>query len=133
MNEITYKDIDLVLVPWAAAHKLHLFTECKDEETRAMILTDQWGDQYELYAVPDWQALKTMVRVGADLTKRGTKKHTFYRERKQYHFLKTIEYSKLSETLDEALDQTTKWGSTRHTDAKNGAEQTAAASPSLDR
>jgi hypothetical protein len=113
-TEIAYNDIDAVLLPWARDHGLHVFTECKDEETRAIVLTDEWGDQYELYSVPDHETQESLVAVGADLVKRTGKAHTFYRERKQYHFRQTGDLTELARLLDRALAKATEWGANYH-------------------
>jgi len=110
MKEITFKDIDPILLPWAKKHNFHIFTECKDEEIRSMIVVDTWGDQYGIYATPDWENGNATVAVGADLDKRGNKKHTFYRERKQFHFRKSVELKCLERTLEDALESTKAWG-----------------------
>jgi hypothetical protein len=110
MNEITYKDIDQILLPWAERHKLHIFTEYKDEEIRSLIVVDQWGDQYGIYAIPDGENGNKTVAVGANLDSRGGKKHTFDRERKQFHFRKSVELPYLEMALNEALELTSAWG-----------------------
>ena len=122
MNEITYKDIDSILFPWAKKHSFHVFTECKDEEVRSMILVDCWGDQYGIYSIPDWENGNETVAVGADLDKRGSKKHTFYRERKQFHFRKSVELKNLENTLEEALELTRAWGTKNNEDAAPPSE-----------
>lgn len=110
MNEITFKDIDPILLPWAKKNNFKVFTECKDEEIRSMIVVDKWGDEYGIYAIADGENGKMTVAVGADLHGRGGKKHTFYRERKQFHFRKSVELEYLEKTLVEALDLTRAWG-----------------------
>jgi len=64
MNEITYQDIDPILLPWANKHYFHVFTECKDEEVRSIIVIDRWGDQYGIYVIPDWENGNKTVAVG---------------------------------------------------------------------
>ena len=109
MKEITYKDIDPILLPWAKKHNFHVFIECKDEEIRSIIVVDTSGNQYGIYAIPDWENGNKTVAVGADLDKRGGKKHTFYRERKQHHFRKSVDLKNLETTLEEALEITKAW------------------------
>jgi hypothetical protein len=41
-----YSQIDLVLMPWARTHGLHVYTECRDDEIRAIDIVD--GDSYAL-------------------------------------------------------------------------------------
>ena len=122
MKQISYSDIDIVLRPWAVAHRLNILTDCKGEETRAMFLVDPWGDEYELYAVPDWDNNKTAVAVGADLIKRGNKKHTFYRERKEYHHRQSVTLTDLGDALDEAWETIERWSA--QTQNKRSAKQT---------
>lgn len=110
MKEITYNSIDTILLPWARKHDFHVFTECKDEEIRSMIVVDASGNQFGIYAIPDWENGNKTVAVGADLDKRGGKKHTFYRERKQYHFRKSVDLENLGKTLEEVLEITKAWG-----------------------
>jgi hypothetical protein len=114
MKEITYDEIDRVLFPWARAHQISVFTEHKDEPVRAMLFLDQWGDQYEMYAIPDWENGNKTVAVGADLNMRGDKKHTFYRERKRYYFKKSIPLVHLASTLDEAWNVVRELGESSH-------------------
>jgi|GEM_PF-3515493 len=75
-----------------------------------MIVVDKWGDEYGIYAIPEWENGNKSVAVGADLHERGGKKHTFYRERKRFHFRKSVELDYLEETLEEALPLTKSWG-----------------------
>lgn len=110
MKTITYSDIDVVLLPWAKAHHLTVYTECKDEPVRTVLFVDSRGDQYSIYAIPDWNNHNETVRVGADLEKRGNKKHTFYRERIKYHFQKSVALSELVSTLEEAWAAVVAWG-----------------------
>ena len=119
MKKISYKDIDEVLLPWSARHNLHVYTECKDEETRDMIFMDQWGDQYEIYAIPDYETGDERVAVGADLCKRGDKNyHAFYRERKEYHFRTSVDLPNLANALDGAWKVTQQWGAQFHAGAR---------------
>jgi len=124
MKQISYSDIDSILKPWAAAHRLIVLTDCKGEETRAMFHVDQWGDQYELYAVPDWKTENTAVTVGADLTKRGNKKHTFFRERRQFHHRQSVALTDLDDALDKAWNKIGQWS------AQTQSRQSAEPSPS---
>ncbi|MDA8412196.1 MAG: hypothetical protein M0023_00210 [Desulfobacteraceae bacterium] len=110
MNEITYKDIDLILLPWAETHKLYVMTRYKDEEVRSMTVVDSCCDQYGISAILDRINGKSTVVVGADLLERGAKKHTFHRERQQYHFRKPADLAHLEMTLSEALELTRVWG-----------------------
>jgi hypothetical protein len=114
MNPISYNDIDQTLLPWAAERGLHVYTECKGEEVRHMIFVDQWGDQYGLYAIPDYDNGNKTIAVGADLEKRASKMHTFYRERKQYHFRKSTDLSAYRENLDAVWRLTNEWGQQYH-------------------
>ena len=109
---ISYRDIDRVLLPWAATHELHVYIDCKGEETRAMLFVDKVGDEYEIYAIPDYEAKSELIAVGCDLRKRGNKKHTFFRERAKFHFRKSIGLEDLRDTLDEAWSVIQQWGNT---------------------
>ena len=93
---------------------MHVYTEYKGEEVRSISAVDKWGDQYGLYAVPDCENGNKTVAVGADLEKRANKQHTFYRERKQYHFRKSVDVSALKDTLDEAWLTTNGWSEQLH-------------------
>jgi hypothetical protein len=110
MKNITYKDIDPILLPWAAKNNFQVFTECKDEEIRSIIVVDKCGNEYGIYAIPDGENDNKSVAVGADLHERGGKKHTFYRERKQFHFRKSVALEYLEKTLEEAFELTRAWG-----------------------
>ena len=74
-----------------------------------MRVVDRKGDQYGIYAIPDWENNNRTIAVGSDLHSRGNKTHTFYRERKKYHFRKSVELSNLKEGLNEAWEMTQKW------------------------
>ena len=45
---MSYAQVDLILYPWAEEHRLHVFTEHKDESVRATIVVDDSGDSYGL-------------------------------------------------------------------------------------
>jgi hypothetical protein len=114
MNVISFKDIDQVLIPWAKERNLHIYKEYKDEEVRSMIFVDKWGDVYQLYSIPDFENNNMSVAVGADLSNRGDKKHTFFRERREYHFRKSVALVNMASTLDEAWRTVQEWGSNFH-------------------
>jgi len=118
---ITFKDIDAILIPWAKKHDLHIYTKHKDEEVRTMIFIDQWGDEYHLYAIPDFENSNREIVVGADLSNRADKKHTFYRERKSCHFRKPVALDVLASALNEAWNVIQEWGVKNHKNSKSGA------------
>jgi len=43
-----YMQIDPILFPWAKTHGLHIYTECRDDEIRAIDIVDDVGDSYSL-------------------------------------------------------------------------------------
>jgi hypothetical protein len=43
-----FSQIDPILFPWAKTHGLHIYTECRDDEIRAIDIVDDVGDSYSL-------------------------------------------------------------------------------------
>ena len=73
-----------------------------------MVVVDDLGDIYQLFASPELDVPRA-VTVGAALIKRGTKKHTFYRERRNFDFRTTISLDELSSGLDSAWELVQLW------------------------
>lgn len=109
MPAISYQQIDTVFVPWAKAHGLHLYTECKDSEIRTTRVYDARMNEYDLGVSPDYDSDEEVVVVGSCLLKRSDKKHTFYRERKHYDFRRKVPMAELASALDEAFSHIDKW------------------------
>ena len=102
---LKHGDLDPILGPWAARHRLHLHTNCKGEEVRSVAVVDDAGDAYHIYARPDESG---QVAVGADLVARS-ERHAFYRERRRFHHLQLVPLSALASSLDAALEQVECW------------------------
>ena len=49
---MTYSDLDPALYAWAARHGLHVFTKDRDYDTRSVLIVDDVGDTYSLFAAP---------------------------------------------------------------------------------
>jgi len=43
-----FSKIDPILFPWAKTHGLHIYTQCRDDEIRAIDVVDDVGDSYSL-------------------------------------------------------------------------------------
>ena len=109
-----YSDIDPILMPWAASHSLHVYTEHHNEPVRVMAVVDDSGDEYQLYAGPDSEDSNypdgERAIVGVSLSKRGNKNHhAFYRERMRFTFHQAVPLSGLSGALDEAWQRVHEW------------------------
>ena len=102
---LNYAELDPVLSPWVARHRLHLYTDCKGEEVRNVAVVDDAGDTYHIYARPDE---RSQVAVGADLVTRAGR-HAFFRERQRFHHLPIVPLSGLASSLDTALEQVQSW------------------------
>ena len=102
---LQHSDLDSILSPWAARHRLHLYTDCKGEEVRIVPIVDDAGDTYHIYARPDKNA---QVAIGADLITRAGR-HAFFRERQRFHYLQLVPLSALASSLDAALEQVQSW------------------------
>ena len=59
------------------------------------------GDTYQLFASPEVDEPQA-VTVGAALIRRGSNKHTFYRERRNFDFRTRVPLEGLSSALDSA-------------------------------
>src|SRR6478736_5631851 len=90
-----YRELDPALKPWAASHGLQISTRHRSEEVRSMSVVDDLGDIYQLFATPELDEPQA-VTVGAALIKRGTKKHTFFRERRNFDFRTKVPLDGLS-------------------------------------
>ncbi len=53
---LSYADLDPILSPWVARHRLHPYTDCKGEEVRIVAVGDDAGDSYHIYARRDESA-----------------------------------------------------------------------------
>ena len=73
-----------------------------------MEVVDDLGDTYQLFAAPEFGDPRA-ITVGAGLIKRGTKKHTFSREMRNYEFRKKVIIDELSLALDSAWEQIQIW------------------------
>lgn len=109
-----YSDIDPILLPWAAKRSLQVATSCKDEEIRTIIVVDDSGDTYHLYAVPNPKDTNypdsALATVGVSLSKRGDKKyHAFYRERIRFTFEQTVSLNQISSALDAVWKKLHDW------------------------
>ena len=109
MPAISYQQIDEIFVPWARARGLNIYTECKDSEIRATRIYDSQMNEYDLGVSPDYDSEEELVIVGSCLLKRSDKKHTFYRERKNYDFRIKVSMSDLGSALDESFSWIDKW------------------------
>lgn len=109
MTKITYQEIDAILLPWSRKQDLYVMTAYKDEEVRSIIVVNHFGDEFQIYLAPDTDHEETKVIVGADLLRLGAEKHTFYRERKKFHFRETADLADLEAVLNHALQQTREW------------------------
>jgi hypothetical protein len=58
---IDYAKIDPILAEWAKDHGLHIFTQYKDEEVRAIDVVDDAGNIYGVYVAPPDQDGKIKV------------------------------------------------------------------------
>jgi hypothetical protein len=91
-------------------------TKYQGEETRSNIVVNEVADQCMIYIAPDQDHEKSRIIVGADLIVIGGKKHTFHRERTQYHFKEAVEPADLEKGLDRALQLTMEWMLVIHQD-----------------
>jgi hypothetical protein len=73
-----------------------------------MEVVDDLGDTYQLFAAPECDDSRA-ITVGAGLIKRGTKKHTFTREMRNFDFRKKVFIDDLSLGLDTAWEQIHLW------------------------
>lgn len=73
-----------------------------------MAIVDDAGDIYQLFATPDCDDLNS-ITIGAALIRRGTKKHTFYRERRNFDYRRKVNLGGLASALDEALGFVSVW------------------------
>jgi hypothetical protein len=73
-----------------------------------MALVDDEGGVYQLFATPEFDD-PDAITVGSGLIKRGSKKHTFYRERRNFDFRTKVSLDDLSSALDSAWEQTQLW------------------------
>jgi hypothetical protein len=111
---LTYADLDPILSPWVARHRLHLYTDCKGEEVRIVTVVDDAGHTYHIYARPDASG---KAAISADLVTRAGE-HAFFRERRRFHHLQLVPLSALASGLDAALEQVQSWiVQSRHTRA----------------
>lgn len=111
MIKTKYKEIDQVLLPWAARHTLYVNTEYKDEEVRSILVVNEFADVYMIYVIPKTDYEPKNVIVGADLQEIGGKKHTFHRQTRGFHFREEADFASLEALLDRALQLTREWAS----------------------
>ena len=110
MPAISYQQIDTIFVPWAKDRGLNIYTECKDSEIRTTRVYDAQMNEYDLGVSPDYDSDEELVIVGSCLLKRSDKKHTFYRERKNYVFRRKVALADLESALDASFSCIDKWG-----------------------
>jgi hypothetical protein len=102
---MSYREVDLILLPWLKRHGLHVFTRDREYEVRHIDVVDDSGDRYQIgIAEPDDSG---MLKVFAG---------NYERKRKQ----KAQEYpsnlSHLDRTLEEAYAKIMEWvGQAQHT------------------
>ena len=109
-----YPDIDPILQPWATSRSLHIHTKQKDEDARIIVIVDDAGDTYHLYAGPDPKdpdyPNTRLAVVGVSLSKRGDKQHhAFHRERMRFTFQQSVPLSQLSAALDASWQRVHEW------------------------
>ena len=109
MSNVLFSKIDLFFLPWAASHELPVYTQAKGEETRAVLPVDGAGNEFEIWAVPEFRPDGSEVSVGAALRRRGNKQHTFFRERKNYHFCASVPEIDTGKALAEAWNMVKAW------------------------
>ncbi len=102
MNKVRFSEIDQFFLPWAKSHGLAVYMQVKDEETRTVLSVDSEGNEYQIWAIPEFRPNGSEVSVGAALLRRGNKKHTFYRELKNYEFRVSIPLAQTGSALSEA-------------------------------
>jgi hypothetical protein len=102
MGNVSFAQIDRFFVPWAEGHGLAVYTQAKDEETRAVVRLDDEGNEFEIWAIPEFRPGFSEVSVGAALRLRGNKKHTFFRERKNYYYCISVSLNETVNALGEA-------------------------------
>lgn len=105
---LRYRELDPILEPWAERHGLQISTRHRSDETRTMIVVDDAGDTYHLFAIPDYQQ-PNLTSVGGVLVNRGTKKHTFSRERRQFDFRQSVSFRDVPAALDSAWQRVQEW------------------------
>jgi hypothetical protein len=108
--QFTYSEIDQILMPWAKKLNSNVFTECKDEEIRTISVLDNNRDEYHLFVSPNYETKEKIEIAGSCLIKRHNKKHTFYRERKDFDYRERVDLTELEPALNRCLKQITKWG-----------------------
>lgn len=90
-----YDKIDDIIQQWVTSNGLHLFTNCKDEETRVVRLADAQGRTYGIGIDPP-NAGQVTVRFQAwDFKKRNK--------------TVTVSSERLEAALEDALGQVRKW------------------------
>lgn len=109
MDVISYAQIDEHFRPWAQGHSLPVYTEVGDEETRSVLIVDAAQNEFQIWSVPDYKADCTLVRVGAALLNRGGKRHTFYRERRNFVFDVSVPLAQVPCALEQAWSVVSGW------------------------
>jgi hypothetical protein len=111
MPAISYQQIDTIFLPWAKTRGLNVYTECKESEIRTTSIYDAQMNEYHLGVSPDYDTDEELVVVGSGLLKRSDKKHTFYRERKNYDFRRKVALADLESALNESFLWIDRWSS----------------------
>lgn len=75
ITAMTHSDLDPVIIPWTTKHRLHLYTEARDEEARDIYVVDDSGDGYHISVIPLGGENST---VGVEVWS-AAKAHTSYR------------------------------------------------------
>lgn len=93
---MNYSTIDPTINRWVNHHQLHLYTACKDEETRVVRITDEKGRTYGIgIDAPDARGIITIRAHAWDFKKRN----------KQY----VVTESELEQGLEDALADLRTW------------------------
>lgn len=109
MTAKLFERIDDFFIPWAQTHGLQIYTQVKDEETRAVLPVDELGNEFEIWAVPEFRPGSSEVSVGAALLKLGGRKRTFFRTRKHYQFVVSVHGSEVGAALSAAWARVQEW------------------------
>lgn len=104
-----FAEIDRFFLPWAKSHGLAVYTQARDEEIRSVLSVGVAGSEYQIWATPELPLSESKVSVGAALLRRANKKHTFYRERKNYQFRVSVPLEQSDSALSEALTIIQRW------------------------
>ena len=88
---------------------MYVSKKYKDEEVRSIQIVNKFADVYMMFVTPATGDEEKKIIVGADLLEVGGQKHTFPRQRKDFHFKETVDLAGLEALLDRALLLTGEW------------------------